>query len=69
MVEHGTENAGVDSSILSLGTSNLNLLFLLRASFVSPLTAYVSALVLETLAKPSPAFSLAPLCDWKSILP
>ena len=32
LVEHGTENAGVDSSILSLGTRALNFLFFVAKS-------------------------------------
>ena len=32
LVEHGTENAGVDSSILSLGTTTANPLFRLSVA-------------------------------------
>ncbi len=54
LVEHGTENAGVDSSILSLGTSAANPLFFV-ANFLSPSPSNLPiADILPTLVSVSP---------------
>ena len=46
LVEHGTENAGVDSSILSLGTSTPNPLYFVSNS---PLLRIANARIADNL--------------------
>ena len=50
LVEHGTENAGVDSSILSLGTIHLKFILILANSLFQIPSDPSDADILPTLA-------------------